>query len=251
MPIELSSAVQTACIVVSHEQQCLSTTTDQVHRNILTHSNIAKPTRASPPALAKTRIIACGMIAREVLAVNAQLGLDHVDLKCLPAEYHHFPQKIPPAMDKAIMDARDEGFEHILVGYADCGTGGELDRICQKHGVERLEGPHCFSFYMTNQRFLNETDDLITTFYITDFLARHFETFFIRPLGLDRHPELKDMYFSNYTTAMYIAQTKNNDLEQKARSAAQYLGLNYVYRYTGYGDLNTDIAKHLANIPQR
>lgn len=187
------------------------------------------------------RIIACGMIAREVMAVNKQLGFDHIDLKCLPASYHHHPEHIAPEMDKAITRARNEGFEHIFVGYADCGTGGELDKVCEKHSVKRIEGPHCFSFYMGNKAFEEADGEHLTTFFITDFLARHFDTFMKRPLGLDKHPELLEMYFSNYTKALYLAQTKDKQLVDNAKAAAQFLGLEYEYRYTGYGDLSDAI----------
>lgn len=183
------------------------------------------------------RIIACGMIAREVMSVNDQLGFDHIDLKCLPASYHHHPEHIAPEMDKAILKAREDGFEHVFVGYADCGTGGELDKVCSKHGVERIQGPHCFSFYMGNEAFKRSDDDYLTTFFITDFLARHFETFMKRPLGLDKHPELREMYFSNYTKALYIAQTNDTELQAKAKEAAEFLGLEYEFHFTGYGDL--------------
>ncbi|MEM7215369.1 MAG: DUF1638 domain-containing protein [Pseudomonadota bacterium] len=189
----------------------------------------------------RLRVIACGMIAREVMAVNEQLGLNHIDLKCLPAGYHHHPEKIAPHMDKAITDARNEGYEQVFVGYADCGTGGELDKVCEKHGVERIAGPHCFSFYMGNYQFDNSQDDHLTTFFITDFIARHFETFMKRPLGLDRHPELLEMYFGNYTRALYLAQTDDPLLEEKAREAAKFLGLEYEKRFTGYGDLSDAI----------
>lgn len=193
--------------------------------------------REPVPLQSKVRVIACGMIAREVLAVNDQLGFGHVDLKCLPAEYHHYPQKIAPALDKAIADARAEGFDHVFVGYADCGTGGELDKICKKHGVERIAGPHCFAFYMGNSAFEQAPEGFLRTFFITDFLARHFETFMVKPLGLDRHPELRDMYFGNYETALYLAQTEDPDLLARAKAAAAFLGLQFEYRYTGYGDL--------------
>lgn len=183
------------------------------------------------------RVIACGMIAREIMAVNEQLGFDHIDLKCLPADYHHHPQKIAPAMEKAIQKAKSEGFKHIFAGYADCGTRGELDKVCERHGVDRIAGPHCFSFYLGNDRFESESDDMVTTFFITDFLARHFDTFLIRPLGLDRHPELKEMYFGNYERALYLAQTEDPALDRNARQAAEYLGLTYERRVTGYGDL--------------
>lgn len=190
------------------------------------------------------RVIACGMIAREILALNAQLGFDHIDLKCLPADFHHHPAKIAPAADRAIREARAEGFEHIFIGYADCGTGGALDKVCQAHGVERIEGPHCFSFYIGNDAFRQDGDSFITTFFITDFLARHYETFLIRPLGLDRHPELRDIYFGNYERALYLAQTDDPNLTQRAQQVAERLKLPFERRFTGYGDL----APVLANL---
>ena len=186
---------------------------------------------------ASIRVIACGMIAREIMAVNRMLGFDHIDLKCLPADYHHHPQKIAPAMERAIAAAREDGFEQIFAGYADCGTNGALDAVLERHGVERIGGPHCFSFYAGNAAFQAAHDEYITTFFITDFLARHFDTFLKRPLGLDRHPELRDAYFGNYERALYLAQTDDPDLDAKARDAADYLGLRYERVFTGYGDL--------------
>lgn len=196
----------------------------------------------------KIRVIACGMIAREVLAVNRQLGFDHVDLKCLPADYHHHPEKIAPAMDKAIIQAREEGYDHVFAGYADCGTYGELDKVCDKHGISRIDGLHCFAFYMGNDTFEEQQDASIETFFITDFLARHFETFLLRPLGIDKHPELKDMYFGNYRKALYLAQTKDPELELRAKEAADFLGLEYEYRFTGYGDLLGELENELTGI---
>lgn len=190
------------------------------------------------PVTERTLIIACGMIAREVMAVRAQHGLDHIELTCLPAEYHHHPEKIAPAADAAIAKARAEGYRRIFIGYADCGTGGDLDKVCEKHGVERVAGPHCFAFYQGLSAFeaLEEKD--MRSFYMTDFLARQFDAFMIEPLGLDRHPELRDMYFGHYETLVYLAQTKDPALEAAARDAAARLGLAYEYRFTGYGDLD-------------
>lgn len=186
---------------------------------------------------AHTLVIGCGMIAREVLAVKQQFGLDHLDLTCLPAEFHFYPDRIAPAMDKAIGDARAEGYEHIIVGYADCGTGGHLDAVCEKHGVERLAGPHCFAFYQGNDRFMASGDADMLAFYMTDFLCRQFDAFFIRPLGLDRHPELIKDYFGNYEKLIYLAQTDDPELDSVAENAAKLLGLTYEKRATGYGDL--------------
>ena len=186
---------------------------------------------------AKLLVIACGMIAREVLAVKERLGLDHLDLTCLPAEFHYYPDRIPPAMDRAIQDARAQGYKHIFAGYGDCGTGGMLDQVLKKHGVERVAGPHCFAFYQGNAAFdaIGEGDML--TFYMTDFLCRQFDAFFIKPLGLDRHPELIKDYFGNYEKVVYLAQTNDPQLDRVAEDAAKLLGLAYERRFTGYGDL--------------
>ena len=182
-------------------------------------------------------VIACGMLAREILAIKDGLGLDHLELTCLPAELHFHPDRIAPAMNAAIEEAKSAGYRHILVGYADCGTGGMLDTVCEKHGVERLAGPHCFAFYQGLERFEAAGDEDMTAFYMTDFLCRHFETFFIRPLGLDRHPELAADYFGNYKKLVYLAQTDDAALDRVAENAAQMLGLDYERRPTGFGDL--------------
>lgn len=189
------------------------------------------------PTGQKVQVIACGMIAREVLAVKQRLGLDHIDLTCLPANFHYHPDRIPPAMDRAIMEARAAGYEKIFVGYADCGTGGLLDRVCEKHGVERMEGPHCFAFYQGMRAFEKVGEDDMMSFYMTDFLCRQFDAFFIKPLGLDRHPELIADFFGNYEKLIYLAQTDDPALDAVAEDAAKLLGLIYERRFTGYGDL--------------
>ena len=188
----------------------------------------------------KVHVIACGAIAREILALTQINGLDHIDLHCLPAIYHSYPQKIAPALEEAIADARARGFEKIFIGYADCGTGGDIDRICEREGIERLSGPHCYSFFTGNEAFAARDDD-ITSFFLTDFLARQFEAFVIVPLGLDRHPELREMYFGNYRKVVYLSQEEDPALQAKAKEAAAYLGLDYEYRYTGYGDLAREL----------
>ncbi|MEX0407133.1 DUF1638 domain-containing protein [Aquibium sp. LZ166] len=193
--------------------------------------------RAEERGPGRVLVIACGMIAREVLAVKSRLGLEHLELTCLPAELHYYPDRIPPAMDAALDRARAEGWEHIFVGYADCGTGGMLDRVCEKHGVARIAGPHCFAFYQGLSAFEAIGDGDMTTFYMTDFLCRQFDAFFMKPLGLDRHPELAKDYFGHYEKLVYLAQTDDDGLEDVARSAAAMLGLRYEKRRTGYGDL--------------
>ncbi|MGP2493017.1 DUF1638 domain-containing protein [Mesorhizobium sp. PUT5] len=194
------------------------------------------------PKRERLLVIACGMIAREVLAVKQQLGLAHLDLTCLPAEFHFYPDRIAPAMDKAIEQAKADGYSHIFVGYADCGTGGMLDRVCEKHGVERMAGPHCFAFYQGADAYSAVADGDMMSFYMTDFLCRQFDAFFIKPLGLDRHPELIADYFGNYEKLVYLAQTDDPALDKVAEDAARLLGLAYERRATGYGDLVAGLA---------
>ena len=186
----------------------------------------------------KVRIIACGAIAREILAICRANQLDHIDLQCLPAIWHAYPEKITPGVENAIAEARAEGIERIFIGYADCGTGGQLDALCAREGVQRIEGPHCYSFFSGNETFAKNDDD-VTSFFLTDFLARQFEAFVIEPLGLDRHPQLKPMYFGNYRKLVYLSQLEDEQLQRKAKEAADYLGLEYEYRLTGYGDLTS------------
>ncbi|RUM99662.1 DUF1638 domain-containing protein [Pseudaminobacter arsenicus] len=194
-------------------------------------------------------VIACGMIAREVLAVKERLSFDHLELTCLPAEFHYYPDRIAPALDKAILQAKADGYRHIFIGYADCGTGGMIDRICEKHSVERMEGPHCFAFYQGIEAFKAIEDGDMLAFYMTDFLCRQFEAFFIKPLGLDRHPELIGEYFGNYEKVVYLAQTNDPALDKVAEDAARMLGLTYERRFTGYGDLTTTLRAKAGKTP--
>ena len=196
---------------------------------------------ASAPLSDRVRVIACGAIAREIIAICRTNGLKHIDLVCLPAIWHVYPEKIAPAMREAIADARREGYSRIFVGYAECGTQGQLDKICAEEGIERIGGPHCYAFFTGNEEFAANTDNEFTAFYLTDLLARQFEAFVIEPLKLDRHPELKQMVFGNYTKIVYLAQTEDAELQKKAKWAADYLGLDYEYRFTGYGDLTPAI----------
>lgn len=193
------------------------------------------------PCADRVLVIACGMIAREVLAVKARHRLDHLDLTCLPAEFHYYPDRIPAAMERAIEEAKAQGYGSIFAGYGDCGTGGMLDRTLERHGVKRIDGPHCFAFYQGLSAFEAIGDDDMTTFYMTDFLCRQFDAFFMKPLGLDRHPELAKDYFGHYERLVYLAQTDEPALDAVAQRAAAMLGLTYEKRVTGYGDLETDL----------
>jgi hypothetical protein len=176
----------------------------------------------------KILVIACGALAREVLA----LKLDAIDLACLPAQLHNHPKQIPEAM-RAKIRANRQAYDEILCLYGDCGTGGELDRVLAEEGVSRIEGAHCYAFYAGGEAFSELAEEEPGTFYLTDFLVRHFDALVIRGLGLDRHPELRDDYFGNYRRVVYLAQFEDLDLEAKARAAAERLGLAYERRFTG------------------
>jgi hypothetical protein len=189
----------------------------------------------------KIRVIACGALAREILAVSKLNELTQIDLDCLPAQWHNNPEKISPGVKAAIKRARTEGFTDIFIAYADCGTGGELDRVCKDENVKRLRGPHCYSFFSGNLEFQNRWDNDMSAFFLTDFLARQFETLIIDTYKLKTHPELVEMMFSNYSKLIYLAQTNDVNLEEKAKDAAKFLGLEYEYRFTGYGDLSKEL----------
>jgi len=188
------------------------------------------------PATGQGRVLllACGALAREVLALIRLNGWTQFDLQCLPAILHNHPEKITGAVEEAV--ARHGGaYEKVFVLYADCGTGGLLAAACERLGIGMLAGPHCYSFFDGNAAF--EARGEVTAFYLTDFLTRQFDAFVWRPLGLDRHPELLEMYFGNYETLVYLAQTEDAGLTAKASEAAARLGLPFERRFTGYGDL--------------
>ncbi len=212
----------------------------------------------------RTLVIACGALARELLAIIELNGLDNVTIECLPASLHNRPKEIPDAVRARIHRARqpllahpprDDGgsddavdgealigevadrYESIFVAYADCGTGGLLEKVCEEEGVEMLAGAHCYEFFATAPRFAEIQDAEIGSFYLTDFLARHFERMVWKGLGLDRHPELLPMYFGNYTRLVYLAQTDDPELLALAQAGADRLGLTMLVERTGYGEL--------------
>ena len=186
-------------------------------------------------------LVACGALAHEVLAVVKANGWSHMDLQCLPAKLHLYPKEITGEVERVVMASR-RAYETIFVLYADCGTGGILQQKCAELGVEMIEGPHCYSFFEGNAVFASHPDEF-TAFYLTDFLVRQFDAFVWKPMGLDRHPELRDMYFGNYTKLVYQAQTDDAALDAKAEDCARRLGLAYERRFTGYGDLATAMAR--------
>ena len=186
-------------------------------------------------------VIACGALAREIDALRQRRGWSHLHLKCIDAKLHNRPAAIPDRLRMLIRRHRD-AYGKIFVAYADCGTAGGIDRVLAEEGAERLEGAHCYEFFAGRERFAVLAEAEPGTFYLTDFLTRHFDRFVIEPLGLDRHPELRDAYFGNYRKLVYLSQTVDPALLDSAAAAAARLGLEFEHEHCGYGGLETNLA---------
>ena len=187
-------------------------------------------------------VSACGALGREINDLKKSHGWDHVHLKCIDAMLHNRPALIPDALREKIRRYKDD-YDKIYVAYADCGTGGAIDRVLEEEGgdIERLPGAHCYQFYAGASRFSELSDAEPGTFYLTDFLAQHFDRFVIKPLKLNEHPELRDAYFGNYRRLVYLSQTRNEQWLAAARAAAERLELDFEHVHCGYGELETGL----------
>ena len=183
----------------------------------------------------RTLLVACGALARELVAVLRANAWDHVDVACLPARWHNTPEHIVPGVERKILDARAT-HERVLVAYGDCGTGGQLDRMLARHGVERLPGAHCYAFFAGTGTFDALAEPEPGTFYLTDYLAANFERLVLEDLGIRRHPELRDVYFAHYTKVLYLAQDEVRGLAD-AEAAARALALPLEVHRTGLGPI--------------
>ena len=227
-------------------------------------------------------VIACGALARELLAITELNGLTNVTVECLPASLHNHPKEIPELVRARIRRARgqvghtvsgtvcptapstvgfsdnallDNGtrhasgqFDEILIGYADCGTGGLLEKVCLEEGVEMLAGAHCYQFFATHDRFEQLQDHALGSFYLTDFLARNWERLIWEGMGIAKHPELRDMYFGNYTRCVYLEQSSDPKALAAARECADRLGLELFIEPTGYGELETAVVEFTTKV---
>lgn len=189
---------------------------------------------------ARKLVIACGALAHEIAALRRANGWSALDVTCLPPELHNRPERIPGAVREAIRANRDR-YAEIFVAYGDCGTGGALDVVLREEGVERIAGAHCYEFFASPTVFAALSEAEPGTFYLTDFLLRHFERLVIRGLGIDRHPELQATYFGNYRRLVYLAQGPTAESEEQARTIAARLGLEYRFQATGYGGLERSL----------
>ena len=186
-------------------------------------------------ATPRLRLIACGALARELLAIINQLPPDAAELTCLPAAWHNHPEKIVPGIKSKVKATRKAGFTPVVI-YGDCGTGGQLDAFLDEENIARIPGPHCYQSFMGEADFDAAMDQELGTFFLTDYMVRHFERIVMKGMGLRDHPHLRDIYFAHYKRVLYIAQTDDAALVEKARQAATTLQLDYDYHYTGYGD---------------
>jgi len=189
-------------------------------------------------------LIACGALAKELVELLRRNHWDHIRIQCLPAELHNRPEQIPAAVEKAIRQYRAD-YEHIFVAYADCGTGGLLDRVLEKYDIERIAGAHCYEFFAGTSVFEGLAEAELGTFYQTDFLVRHFDRLVVEGLGLDRHPELRDQYFGNYKKLVYLSQSGSRKLAELAREQSAFLGLEYAEHFTGLNPVERQLQEQV------
>ncbi len=182
--------------------------------------------------MSRTLLIACGALAHELVDVLKANHWSHIDVQCLPAEWHNTPDKIAPGVEQKIIQNKLQ-YDRILVAYGDCGTGGHLDTVLQRHQVERLPGAHCYAFFSGQDTFSELAEEELGTFFLTDYLAWHFDRLILETLGINKHPELRDMYFGNYTRMLYLAQTENKERLEQAQNAAAAINLPLEVHYTG------------------
>ena len=193
---------------------------------------------------ASVLLIACGALAKEIVEIKKRNNWSHIKVQCLPAELHNRPEKIPGAV-KAEIEKYQSEFDSIFVAYADCGTGGMLDKVLADYDIQRLPGAHCYEFFAGSNAFKELADEEPGSFYLTDFLTRHFDRLVKKGLGLDRHPELKSAYFGNYRRLVFLAQSESPKLKAMAKAHAEYLGLDYVHRQTGLDLVEANLKEHV------
>lgn len=188
-------------------------------------------------------VIACGALGRELHAIRQANGWDHLRIRCLDPQLHLRPERIAPRL-RAELKSASKQYQSIFIGYADCGSYGEIDRVLEDYpGVERLPGLHCYELFAGPEVFQGLADEEPGTFYLTDFLVRFFDRLVVQTLQLDRHPELSEAFFGNYRRLVYLSQTRDAELLASARAAAARLGLEFSHLHTGYRALQERVAR--------
>jgi hypothetical protein len=187
-------------------------------------------------------VIACGALSQELNYLKKINSWKNITIQCLSAELHNTPKLIPIKV-KEKLDLMADDFDKVYLAYADCGTGGLLDSLLKDYNIERLPGAHCYEFFAGKNPFLSLTEEELGTFYLTDFLVKHFNRLVVEGLGMDRYPQLKNEYFKNYKKLTYLAQTDSKELKNKAKQYADFLNLEYNYYYTGLNQFKVAIEK--------
>jgi len=195
-------------------------------------------------------VITCGAIAREVMAVAKCSGWQHLKVTQIPAELHNRPEKIPAAVEERLATYAADS-DHVFAAFGDCGTGGQLDKVLQRYNIKRLSGAHCYEFYSGSENFAAMAEHELGTFYLTDYLAKHFEQLIMEGMGLNKHPQLIEMMFAHYTKLVYLVQEPNRQLDHFAQAAAAKLGLKYERVETGYGQMAEELATHYSNFTEQ
>ncbi|MCB0955732.1 MAG: DUF1638 domain-containing protein [Ilumatobacteraceae bacterium] len=200
--------------------------------------------------MATPLVLACGALVAELRAVLAAAELDRaVEVRYLPANLHNRPERIVPALEALLADADPHGDRTVLVGYADCGTGGGLDRLlAERPNLRRLPGSHCYEFFAGTELFTALHDAEPGTLYLTDYLAKHFDALLWQGLGLDRHPELLPAYFGNYRRVVLLSQTERTDVRDAAAAAAERLGLAFEHRHVGLQPFSMAVSVQLRKV---
>jgi len=188
----------------------------------------------------KRLVLGCGALVYDLLRLikqNPSLS-DKVNLQCLPAGWHNSPQLIAPGVED-YLSKNAHLYEEVYIAYADCGTGGALDRVITKYKAKRIDGAHCYEFFAGKDEFERLSEEEIGTFYLTDYLVKNFNRIMIKGLGLDKHPELFEVYFEHYKKLVYLAQTENEQWNKDAEKYAKDFGFSYEYRFVGTGSLDS------------
>jgi len=200
--------------------------------------------------MAPPLVLACGALVSELRAVLASDGLaDHVEVRYLPANLHNRPERIVPTLVELLDEVDPNGDRDVLIGYADCGTGGQLDTlIAERPNLRRLPGDHCYEFFAGSAVFHALAEAEVGTFYLTDFLAKHFDALVWQGLRLDRHPELLPAYFGNYTRLLLLSQTERDDVLAAGRDAAERLGLRFEHRHVGLAPFHDAVGVRIRKV---
>src|SRR5215472_8063569 len=184
---------------------------------------------------ARTAVIACGALGAHVREIAERRRWD-VTIHCLPAGLHNSPRSIAPAAERLALELLASG-SLVALAYADCGTYGELDKLCDRLGLARLPGLHCYDVLAGPDRVQAIFDAEPGTYVLTDFLVRSFRRSVLEPLGLDRHPELWDDYFGQYRRLIWLAQSPQPELAGQAQAVAEMFGLPLTRIEVGVGRL--------------